>query len=95
MEFDQLLIRERASAAMGFESELHSATNHGTSIYPKLLGYFVIVKTMFMEFDQLLIREYAFTTAPSHFKNHSYPKDWCASQLKNYERTNETSNRSL
>jgi len=40
-----------------FESESTSATTYCTSNYTKILGYFSIIQTLFMEFDQLLVRE--------------------------------------
>ncbi|MBA7619163.1 hypothetical protein ES703_26499 [subsurface metagenome] len=65
MEFDQLLVREKAFTFIGFVSvfsywfkpELISVKTHYAKRYPKLLAYLSIVKPLCMEFDQLPVSE--------------------------------------
>jgi len=62
MEFDQLLIREKAfTVAMDFEFQPPSVNTHCILMCPNLFTYLSIVKPLRMEFDQLLVREKAFT----------------------------------
>jgi hypothetical protein len=71
MEFDQLLVREKAFTfivlasvfSYWFKPEPISVKTHYANSYPQFLAYFSIVKRLFMEFDQLLVSEQASTAS--------------------------------